>query len=137
MRPCVCVCVPRTPRGGLSDTSALEMSSGGGSGFNSLPVRIRSPDFEKPCFSATSFFNLFKVKSFFHRECTLNQTLWPNSAIQYNNKAVPECITAPPKVLQRPSSHSSIQTKRENKICCWRTLLDLVKRPICTIKTWS
>ncbi len=39
----VCVCAPRPPRGGLSDTSALEISSGGGSGFNSLPV-----DFEKP-----------------------------------------------------------------------------------------
>ncbi len=46
MRPCVCVwgggggggCAP-----GLSDTSALEISSGGGSGFNSLPV-----DFDKP-----------------------------------------------------------------------------------------
>ncbi len=43
----VCVCV-RVPSGGLSDTSALEISSGGGSGLNSLPVRIRSPDFEKP-----------------------------------------------------------------------------------------
>ncbi len=43
----VCVCVPRAPHGGLSDTSALEISSGGGSGLNSLPVRIRtsiSPD---------------------------------------------------------------------------------------------
>ncbi len=41
---CVCVCVraPRTPHGGLSDTSALEISSGGGSGLNSLPVRIRT-----------------------------------------------------------------------------------------------
>ncbi len=39
---CVCVCVPRTPRGGLSDTSALEISSGGGSGLNSLPVQIRT-----------------------------------------------------------------------------------------------
>ncbi len=38
----VCVCVPRTPHGGLSDTSALEISSGGGSGLNSLPVRIRT-----------------------------------------------------------------------------------------------
>ncbi len=48
---CVCVCVPHTPHGGLSDTSALEISSGGGSGLNSLPVRIRtwSPDFEKAC----------------------------------------------------------------------------------------
>ncbi len=43
---CVCVCVPCAPHGGLSDTSALEISSGGGSGLNSLPVR--SPDFEKP-----------------------------------------------------------------------------------------
>ncbi len=50
---CVCVCVPRTPHGGLSDTSALEISSGGGSRLNSLPVRIRtgvrtlrSPDLE-------------------------------------------------------------------------------------------
>ncbi len=39
----VCVCAPRPPRGGLSDTSALEISSGGGSGFNSLLV-----DFDKP-----------------------------------------------------------------------------------------
>ncbi len=39
---CVCVCVPRAPHGGLSDTSALEISSGGGSGLNSLPVRIRT-----------------------------------------------------------------------------------------------
>ncbi len=29
----VCVCVPRTPHGGLSDTRALEMRSGGGSGL--------------------------------------------------------------------------------------------------------
>ncbi len=36
------MCVPRTPRGGLSDTSALEISSGGGSGLNSLPVQIRT-----------------------------------------------------------------------------------------------
>ncbi len=43
VRACVCA-----PSGGLSDTSALEISSGGGSGLNSLPVRIRSPDFEKP-----------------------------------------------------------------------------------------
>ncbi len=35
-----CVCAPRAPHGGLSDTSALEISSGGGSGLNSLPVRI-------------------------------------------------------------------------------------------------
>ncbi len=42
---CVCVCAPRTPHGGLSDTSALEISSGGGSGLNSPD---RSPDFEKP-----------------------------------------------------------------------------------------
>ncbi len=41
---CVCVCVCAT-HGGLSDTSALEIRSRGGSGFNSLPVR--SPDFEK------------------------------------------------------------------------------------------
>ncbi len=45
---CVCVCVPRMPHGGLSDTSALEISSGGGSGLNSLAVRtgvrtLRSP----------------------------------------------------------------------------------------------
>ncbi len=40
---CVCACVPS---GGLSDTSALEISSGGGSGLNSDPDR--SPDFEKP-----------------------------------------------------------------------------------------
>ncbi len=39
---CVCVCATH---GGLSDTSALEIRSRGGSGFNSLPVR--SPDFEK------------------------------------------------------------------------------------------
>ncbi len=39
---CVCVCAPRTPHRGLSDTSALEISSGGGSGLNSLPVRIRT-----------------------------------------------------------------------------------------------
>ncbi len=32
---CVCVCVPRAPHGGLSDTIALEISSGGGSGLNS------------------------------------------------------------------------------------------------------
>ncbi len=38
----VCVCVPHTPHGGLSDTSALEISSGGGSGLNSLPVRMRT-----------------------------------------------------------------------------------------------
>ncbi len=39
---CVCVCVPRAPHRGLSDTSALEISSG--SGLNSLPVRtLRSP----------------------------------------------------------------------------------------------
>ncbi len=37
---CVWVCVPRAPHGGLSDTSALE--SGGGSGLNSLPVRVRT-----------------------------------------------------------------------------------------------
>ncbi len=37
-----CICVPRTPHGGLSDTSALEIRSGGGSGLNSLPVRIRN-----------------------------------------------------------------------------------------------
>ncbi len=36
---CVCVCAPRTPHGG---PSALEISSGGGSGLNSLPVRIRT-----------------------------------------------------------------------------------------------
>ncbi len=30
----------RTLHGSLSDTSALEISSGGGSGLNSLPVRI-------------------------------------------------------------------------------------------------
>ncbi len=41
---CVCVCV-RAMHGGLSDTSALDIRSRGGSGFNSLPVR--SPDFEK------------------------------------------------------------------------------------------
>ncbi len=46
VRVCVCVCAPRTPHGGLSDTSALEISSGGGSGFNSLPVR--SPDLRSP-----------------------------------------------------------------------------------------
>ncbi len=38
---CVCVCVCHA----RSDTSALEIRSRGGSGFNSLPVR--SPDFEK------------------------------------------------------------------------------------------
>ncbi len=38
----MCVCVPRAPHGGLSDTSALEISSGGGSGLNSLPIRIRT-----------------------------------------------------------------------------------------------
>ncbi len=43
---CVCVCAPRTPHAGPSDTSALEISSGGGSGFNSLPVR--SPDLRSP-----------------------------------------------------------------------------------------
>ncbi len=37
-----CVCVPRTSQGGLSDTSALEIRSGGGSGLNSLPDRIRT-----------------------------------------------------------------------------------------------
>ncbi len=42
VRECVCVCATH---GGLSDTSALEIRSRGGSGFNSLPVR--SPDFEK------------------------------------------------------------------------------------------
>ncbi len=36
---CVCVCAPRTPHGG---PSALEISSGGGSGLYSLPVRIRT-----------------------------------------------------------------------------------------------
>ncbi len=36
---CVCVRAPRTPHGG---PSALEISSGGGSGLNSLPVRIRT-----------------------------------------------------------------------------------------------
>ncbi len=41
-RACVCVCVPRTPHGGLSDTSVLEIRSGGGSGLNSLPVRTGS-----------------------------------------------------------------------------------------------
>ncbi len=41
---CVCVCV-RHARRSLSDMSALEIWSRGGSGFNSLPVR--SPDFEK------------------------------------------------------------------------------------------
>ncbi len=41
---CVCVCV-RATHGGLSDTSALEIRSRGGSGFNSLQVRSR--DFEK------------------------------------------------------------------------------------------
>ncbi len=47
---CVCVCVraPRALRGGLSDTSALEISSGDGSGLNSLPDPDRSPYFEKP-----------------------------------------------------------------------------------------
>ncbi len=40
--PMCSLCVPRTPHGGLSDTSALEISSGGGSGFNSLTVRIRT-----------------------------------------------------------------------------------------------
>ncbi len=39
---CVCVCVSCTPHGGLSDTSALEISSGGGSGLNSLPVQFRT-----------------------------------------------------------------------------------------------
>ncbi len=39
VRACVCVCHAR------SDTSALEIRSRGGSGFNSLPVQ--SPDFEK------------------------------------------------------------------------------------------
>ncbi len=39
---CVCVCATH---GGLSDTSALEIRSRGGSGFNSLPVRRL--DFEK------------------------------------------------------------------------------------------
>ncbi len=43
VRACACVCATH---GGLSDTSALEIRSRGGSGFNSLPVR--SPDFEKP-----------------------------------------------------------------------------------------
>ncbi len=32
------VCAPLAPRGGLSDTSALEISSGGRSGLNSLLV---------------------------------------------------------------------------------------------------
>ncbi len=45
---CACVCVPRSPRGGLGDTSALEIPSGGGSGLNSLPIRS-GPDFEKRC----------------------------------------------------------------------------------------
>ncbi len=40
MRPCVCE--PRTPHRGLSDTHALEIQSGGGSGLNSLPFRIRT-----------------------------------------------------------------------------------------------
>ncbi len=34
--------MPRTPHGGLSDTSALEIPSGGGTGLNFLPVRIRT-----------------------------------------------------------------------------------------------
>ncbi len=38
-RMCVCVCVLRTPHGGLSDTSALEIRSGGGYGLNSVLVR--------------------------------------------------------------------------------------------------
>ncbi len=53
MRLCVCVCVPRAPHGGLSDTSALEISSGGGwvrIEFPPGPDPDRSPDFEKPCF---------------------------------------------------------------------------------------
>ncbi len=41
---CACACVCAT-HGGLSDTSALEIRSPGGSEFNSLPVR--SLDFEK------------------------------------------------------------------------------------------
>ncbi len=41
---CACACVCAT-HGGLSDTSALEIRSRGGSGFNSL--QVRSPDFEK------------------------------------------------------------------------------------------
>ncbi len=38
VRECVCACVCAT-HGGLSDTSALEIRSQGGSGFNSLPSR--------------------------------------------------------------------------------------------------
>ncbi len=36
------MCLPRTPHGGLSDMSELEIPSGGGSELNSLPVRIRN-----------------------------------------------------------------------------------------------
>ncbi len=38
---CVCVCV-RVPHTGLSDTSALEISSGGGSRLNSLRAGVRT-----------------------------------------------------------------------------------------------
>ncbi len=48
MRLCVCVCVPRGLHRGLSDTSALEISSGGGSGLNSLPVRIEVQTLRSP-----------------------------------------------------------------------------------------
>ncbi len=50
VRVCVRACV-RACVGGLSDMSTLEISSGGGSGLNSLPVRIRtlrSPAIEEP-----------------------------------------------------------------------------------------
>ncbi len=62
MRPCVCV--PRTPHGGLSDTSALEISSG--SGLNSLPVRIGvrtlgSPAILNKCFAVISL--ILKLKA--------------------------------------------------------------------------
>ncbi len=53
----MCVCAPRAPHGGLSDTSALEISSGGGSGLNSLTVRtLRSPD----------IFSLYQFPGLFH-----------------------------------------------------------------------
>ncbi len=44
----MCVCVPSALHRGLSDTSALEISSGGGSGLNSLPVRIEVRTLRSP-----------------------------------------------------------------------------------------
>ncbi len=74
----MCVCVPRAPHGGLSDTSALKISSGGGSGLNSLPVRIRTGvrTLRSPAIGGYSYVLYVQQQYFLHAHSSMLWMYW-------------------------------------------------------------